>query len=205
MNRQRRQRQAFTLLELMIVLVILVLLFAMVGPRLLGSQKKADIKAARTQIGNLESALNLYAVDMRTFPPTDDGLKALISGPSDERAARKFEGPYLDDEVLPLDPWDNEYQYVYPPEHNRRDFPDIWSAGPDGEPDTEDDIVNWRADADGEGAPEDGPMDDRGPSDMGSKPGGSNRPSSSGGGGGNMGGGNTGGGNMGGGKGGGNF
>ena len=70
MNRSRsnRRRQAFTLLELMIVLVILVLLFAMVGPRLLGSQKKADIKAAKTQIGNLEAALELYAVDMRTFP-----------------------------------------------------------------------------------------------------------------------------------------
>ena len=117
-SRSNRRRDAFTLLELMIVLVILVLLFAMVGPRLLGSQKKADIKAAKTQIGNLESALELYAVDVRTFPSSEDGLQALIEPPSDERAAAKWDGPYLDDNVLPRDPWDNDYEYEYPPTNN---------------------------------------------------------------------------------------
>jgi general secretion pathway protein G len=151
MKRECRRRDAFTLLELMIVLVILVLLFAMVGPRLLGSQKKADIKAARAQIGNLEAALNLYFVDNRSFPGSEDGLKSLIEPPSDESKARKWDGPYLDDNVLPLDPWDNPYEYVYPPENNKRDFPDIWSAGPDGEADTEDDIVNWRSTSSEEG------------------------------------------------------
>lgn len=141
--KRRQRREAFTLLELMIVLVILVLLFAMVGPRLLGSQKKADIKAARIQIGNLESALKMYYINMRSFPSTEDGLQALIAPPSDENKARKWDGPYLDDNVLPVDPWDNPYEYVYPPEHNQRDFPDIWSLGPDGEPDTDDDITNW--------------------------------------------------------------
>jgi len=158
MKRKPRRREAFTLLELMIVLVILVLLFAMVGPRLLGSQRKADIKATQTQIGNLEAALELYAVDMRTFPSTEDGLQSLLQAPSDERAARKWDGPYLNDQVLPLDPWDNPYEYEYPPTNNKRDFPDIWSVGPDGEADTEDDITNWRQGS-GEGG-EEGDMGD---------------------------------------------
>jgi general secretion pathway protein G len=164
MKRQHNsRRRGFTLLELMIVLVILVLLFAMVGPRLLGSQKKADIKATQTQIGNLETALELYAVDMRTFPSSEDGLGALLSPPSDERKAQKWQGPYLDDDVIPLDPWDNPYEYEYPPTHNSRDFPDIWSVGPDGEPDTDDDIVNWRkGSGDGE---EGGEMDEFGDSE----------------------------------------
>jgi general secretion pathway protein G len=170
MNRRFRRRRAFTLLELMIVLVILVLLFAMVGPRLLGSQKKADIKAAKTQIGNLEAALELYAVDMRTFPSSEEGLQGLLEQPSDERAAAKWEGPYLDDDVLPLDPWDNAYEYEYPPTNNRRDFPDIWSLGPDGEADTDDDIVNWRVgsgEAGGDKA--EGASDDQ-PREKGSSP-----------------------------------
>jgi general secretion pathway protein G len=158
-SRSNRCRQAFTLLELMIVLVILVLLFAMVGPRLLGSQKKADIKAAKAQIGNLEAALELYAVDMRTFPSSEDGLKALLEPPSDERAAVKWDGPYLDD-VLPLDPWDNPYEYEYPPTNNTRDFPDIWSLGPDGEADTDDDIGNWRQGS-GEAGTEEGISEER--------------------------------------------
>jgi hypothetical protein len=62
--------------------------------------------------------------------------------------------------VMPLDPWDNEYQYEYPPTNNRRDFPDIWSLGPDGEADTEDDVVNWRQGS-GEGG-EEGDMEDGG-------------------------------------------
>ncbi len=177
MNRRQHRREAFTLLELMIVLVILVLLFAMVGPRLLGSQKKADIKAAKTQIGNLESALELYAVDMRSFPSSEDGLQALIEPPSDERAARKWDGPYLDDDVLPVDPWDSPFEYEYPATNNKRDFPDIWSLGPDGEADTDDDIVNWRQDGgeDGEGdGMDDGGSMDSGPRSSGGDGGGSN-------------------------------
>ncbi len=160
-NRKKSHRAGFTLLELMIVLVILVLLFAMVGPRLLGSQKKADIKAAQTQIGNFESALNLYAVDMRTFPSTEDGLQALLEAPSDERAASKWDGPYLDGNSLPLDPWDNSYQYEYPPANNVRDFPDIWSWGPDGESDTDDDIVNWQGGGGGESGSSAEPRDSK--------------------------------------------
>ncbi len=59
---QSKARRGLTLLELMIVLIILVGLMAIVGPRLLGSQKKADIKTAMAQIGNLESALKQYYV-----------------------------------------------------------------------------------------------------------------------------------------------
>ncbi|MDP6060502.1 MAG: type II secretion system major pseudopilin GspG [Pirellulaceae bacterium] len=142
----KRRRTGLTLLELMIVLVILVGLIALVGPRLLGTQAKADVKNTKTQIGNLESALKLYAVDMRTFPNSEDGLKALLQSPTDEKKARKWEGPYLDDEIIPGDAWDNEFIYEYPPAKGKRDFPNVASPGPDGELNTEDDIINWRSD-----------------------------------------------------------
>ena len=88
--RRERRRQGMTLLELMIVLVIVVMLFAIAGPRLLGTQQKASIKATRAQIGNLEAALKLYAVDMSGFPATEDGLAVLIKAPQDEAKARKW-------------------------------------------------------------------------------------------------------------------
>jgi len=138
------RHRGFTLLELMIVLVILVVLIGMVGPRLLGSQKKADLKMARAQIGNLESALELYAVDVRSFPRSEQGLTVLLEPPTEDATSRKWDGPYLDDEIVPVDPWDNAYLYEYPPANGKRDYPNIWSAGPDGEADTDDDIVNWR-------------------------------------------------------------
>ncbi len=146
------RRAGLTLLELMIVLVILVMIFAIAGPRLLGAQKKADIKGTMAQIGNLESALKLYAADVRTFPHTEDGLAALLKPPSDEKKARRWDGPYLDDEVVPGDAWDTNFNYEYPPSQGSRDFPNISSPGPDGEANTEDDIVNWRAGAAGDGS-----------------------------------------------------
>lgn len=151
MNRRNRRRHAFTLLELMIVLVILVLLLAMVGPRLLGTQKKAYIKNTKAQIGIFKTALDSYAAEVGHYPSSEDGLQALLDPPSDERAAQKWEGPYLDTDMLPLDPWDNDYQYEYPPTNNRRDFPDIWSYGPDGEDGTDDDITNWTGSGGGGG------------------------------------------------------
>ncbi len=144
MKRTGNPRHGFTLIELMIVLIILVMLFAIAGPRLLGTQDKADIKGTMTQMGNLESALKMYAVDMRSFPNTEDGLAALIRPPADEAKARKWEGPYLDDEVIPADAWGQAFVYEYPPVNGQRDFPNISSLGKDGEADTEDDIVNWR-------------------------------------------------------------
>jgi general secretion pathway protein G len=86
----------------------------------------------------------MYAVDMRNFPNSEDGLAALIKPPSDEAQARKWAGPYLDDEVVPADAWGQAFVYEYPPVNGTRDFPNISSVGKDGEPETEDDIVNWR-------------------------------------------------------------
>ena len=53
----------------------------------------------------------------------------------------KWAGPYL--EEVPLDPWNNPYQYVNPGQRNNVGKPDVWSYGPDGQNGTDDDIGNW--------------------------------------------------------------
>lgn len=139
----KNRRSGFTLVELLVVLVILVLLFGLVGPRILGAQAKADIKKTQIDIGNLEGSLKLYAIDNRNFPSDEDGLKALLEKPSDEARSQNWDGPYLDAEVLPVDPWGNTYRYKYPPENGKRDFPNIWSPGKDTQDSSDDDITNW--------------------------------------------------------------
>ena len=167
-------RSGFTLTELLIVMAILVLLVSLVGPRLLGSKKKADINAVKTQIGMFQAALERYAIDMNTFPSGQEGLEALItrSGssigggvgeeglndqPTDNLAIddtlvnsaegsaanTNWDGPYLKQSKLPKDPWGHAYGYAYPPVKGDTDVPDIWSFGPDGKENTEDDIVSW--------------------------------------------------------------
>ncbi len=170
-------RSGFTLTELLIVMAILVLLVSLIGPRLLGSKQKADINAVKTQIGMFQSALERYAVDMNKFPATEEGLAALVSNPgsdgggsssedssssdsapaegdssSSEGGGGSWDGPYIKTEKLPADPWGKAYSYEYPPTHNKINVPDIWSYGPDGQENTDDDIVSWTGDGEGSGS-----------------------------------------------------
>jgi general secretion pathway protein G len=144
----------------MIVLAILVLLLAMVGPRLLKTQEKADQKITLTQIKTVQQALDMYKVDNRSYPSTEEGLQALLEKPADEGRSTAWDGPYLSEDSLPVDPWGNSYRYEYPPTQGKnRELPNIWSAGPDGKDSTQDDIVNWTA-AEGESGATDRSTDD---------------------------------------------
>lgn len=169
-------RRGFTLTELLIVMAILVLLVSLIGPRLLGSKQKADINAVKTQIGMFQSALERFAVDMNRFPSSEEGLAALVSRPSDSGGSSSesssdsgssdsgssdsdsagsgsgdaWDGPYIKTEKLPADPWGKPYSYEFPPTHNKINVPDIWSFGPDGQENTDDDIVSWTGDGGGE-------------------------------------------------------
>lgn len=152
--KRQKLRSGLSLLEVMIVLIILVGLMAIVGPRLLGTQKKADIRTAQVQIGNIASALKLYAADMKSFPTTEEGLELLITAPEDEAMARNWSGPYLEDGKVPVDPWGSPLGYEYgdleasgSSDPNSSDsatpeFPLIFSMGPDKQPGTSDDIAN---------------------------------------------------------------
>jgi len=146
-RRSRTERAGFTLMEVLLVLVILVVLMGFAVPSLLGSKKKADIDAARTQIGLFRTSLEKYALDMNTFPTTEQGLDSLVEKPSDleEEQATNYAGPYISvaGKEAPKDPWGHKYSYEFPPTHGTGEFPDIWSAGPDGKEGSEDDIVNW--------------------------------------------------------------
>ena len=141
------RRQGFTLMEVLLVLVILVVLMGFAVPSLLGSKKKADIDSAKTQIGLFRTALEKYALDLNTFPTSEQGLDALTEKPSDleEAQAANWSGPYIStsSKEAPKDPWGNKYSYEFPPTHGSGEYPDIWSAGPDGKEGSEDDIVNW--------------------------------------------------------------
>lgn len=155
------RRRGFTLMEMLIVLAILGLLLALVGPRILQSGKRADVDATKLQIKMLQACLDDYYLHMKAYPTTDQGLKALIEEPTADakgattdtgNAPSRWKGPYTKTGELPKDPWGNDYQYQYPPEKGKGDMPDIWSYGPDGQDNTEDDIVSWTA-TKGEGEP----------------------------------------------------
>ncbi|NJQ21831.1 type II secretion system major pseudopilin GspG [Pantoea sp. LS15] len=134
-----RQR-GFTLLEIMVVIVILGVLASLVIPSLMGNKDRADRQKAVSDLIALENALDMYKLDNGRYPTTEQGLRALVNAPAIEPLARHYrrEG-YI--RRLPQDPWGNAYHLVSPGKFSALD---IFSAGPDGEVGTEDDVTNWQ-------------------------------------------------------------
>lgn len=130
--RSRRHHAGFTLIEIMAVVLIIGFLTGMVGIAVFNQVDKARVQAAQAQLANFESLLELYRMDNARFPSSEQGLDALIHPASVEPQPRNFPpGGYLNKQLLPVDPWGNEYQYASPGECNPQSF-DLWSWGADG-------------------------------------------------------------------------
>jgi general secretion pathway protein G len=138
-NLRRARRSAFTLIELLLVLAILGILAAIVVPKMAGRSEDARKQAATTQISAFKTALNTFEVDNGYYPKGQGGLLDLIKQPRD---AQNWHGPYLDTDSVPKDPWQHDFIYVCPGKNNPSSY-DVSSAGPDGQPGTDDDITNW--------------------------------------------------------------
>ncbi len=134
-----RKAHGFTLLEVMVVIVILGILASMVVPNLMGSQERANMQKAVSDVTALETSLSLYKMDNYDYPTTEQGLEALVEQTDLEPEPRRFpDDGYI--KRLPKDPWGSEYILLNPGEQGNMD---VFSMGPDREAGTEDDIGNW--------------------------------------------------------------
>ena len=120
----------FSLIEILVVLMIIGMLTAVVAINVLPSQDRARVDKAKADIRIMEQALELYRLDMFSYPTKQEGLKALIEKPSNNRFSDRYrKGGYI--RRLELDPWGNDYQYERPGKNNSP-F-EIISFGADGQ------------------------------------------------------------------------
>src|SRR5262245_52876065 len=107
----RAGEAGFTLVELLVVMVILVLLAGLVAPRVMGYLSSSRTKTAKVQIESLSTSLELFKLDVGRYPSEREGLDALIARPG---TTANWNGPYLQKNKVPADPWGQPYHYRYP-------------------------------------------------------------------------------------------
>ncbi|MCA9565318.1 MAG: type II secretion system protein GspG [Myxococcales bacterium] len=115
-------RQAgMTLVEIMIVLTIMAGIMGFAAYSVVGYLKSSKIKDAQAEVAQIKGFIQNYYIQCNSYP---DDLSDLESG---------CLGAITDH--VPNDPWDNPYEYV-----REQNSPVVFSAGPDGQSGTEDDV-----------------------------------------------------------------
>ena len=136
----KSSRRGFTLMEMLIVLSIIALLMGMAIFNLTGFKESAQTQKVQADILTLKEELALYQLNAGSLPTTEQGLKALVTRPTVEPIPQHWRACAKEET---LDPWNHSYQYRTPAKKSSDEY-DLFSMGPDGLPDTDDDLGNWK-------------------------------------------------------------
>ncbi len=110
------------------VVAILGLLVFLVAPAALRQLGGARNSVAKQSVERIASVLDLYKLDVGSYPTSEEGLAALSTKPA---SAPGWNGPYLKGDAQPLDPWNHPYLYRAPGTRPGREF-DLCSRGQSG-------------------------------------------------------------------------
>ena len=132
--------KGFTLIELLVVVAILALLAGIVGPQVMKRLGDAKTKAAKIQIEELSSALEMYKIDTNRYPTTEQTLQALVQQPA---GVDGWNGPYLRKNFVPQDPWKNNYNYRYPGRNAEYEIYSLGADGSEGGEKENKDVLSW--------------------------------------------------------------
>lgn len=125
--------EGFTLLEILVVVMIITILATIVSVNVLNKPGEARISAARMQVKQLQTAVQLYKTEQGRLPTQQQGLESLVARPTLDPIPPNYPADgYLESRSLPRDPWNNDYIYLVP--GRQGEGFEIISYGGDGEP-----------------------------------------------------------------------
>jgi general secretion pathway protein G len=133
--RTKRKQQGFTLLEIMLVVSIIVIILGVAISKLGNTTGIAKSMRVQADVQAIKTQLQLYESMNGFFPTTEQGLQALVTQPQNDPRPTRW---YQLFKEMPKDPWGSDYIYRSPGLKNPGGY-DLYSAGPDRQPDTSDD------------------------------------------------------------------
>lgn len=141
-------RGGFTLIEVLLVIVILLMLMGALVVFILPQQEGAEKNTTTLLLNQVSTALDTYRLNVGRYPSEEEGgLGALLVKPSyeNEKLGERWQGPYLKRNTKLDDPWGYKLRYETVDlslAEDQSGLPyKLYSVGPDGQPDTEDDIT----------------------------------------------------------------
>jgi len=140
-----KSQRGMTLIEIMVVVTILGIIATLVTINVIGRLDQAKVSAAKTQIKNLETALDEFRRDNGFYPQTEQGMKALIEKPTTGRIPASYpKGGYLKGNQVPKDSWNCDFLYFSPGTHgNPYEVTSLGSDCQEGGEDNDADINSW--------------------------------------------------------------
>jgi len=165
------RKQTFTLVEILVSITIIAILAGMLIGGLNYASKRADTAKTQAILEEFQMALDAFKHDNGYYPPCATATVVqftLATHPKDSSISdvltlhlignypfqrvnftnHSLQKPYIDIQVSSgtvtlYDAWDHPIQYQCPGTHNPQGY-DLWSYGPDGNPNTTDDLTNWK-------------------------------------------------------------
>ena len=136
---KKSSTQGFSLIEILVALTLLGIAGTFVAGKIFEKLEEGQVQAASIQMNALKSNLKEFRRKCGFYPASGDGLEALVQAPTSKECKNYPPEGFLEDGMVPADPWDEEYAYKLDGSQ-----PEIISGGPDKEIGTEDDISSIR-------------------------------------------------------------
>lgn len=157
-KRLSRHAAGFTLIEILLVIVVILMLAAAMVVFVLPQQKGAEKNTTKLMLAQVATALDTYRLNLGHYPTEQEGgLDALSKKPTfeNERMGEKWQGPYIKPGTSLDDPWGFKLRYELIAAGGDGDDKSalpykLFSVGPDGQPDTDDDIKHGAEAASGD-------------------------------------------------------
>lgn len=147
-KRLSRHAAGFTLIEILLVIVVILMLAGAMVVFVLPQQKGAEKNTTKLMLAQVATALDTYRLNLGHYPTEQEGgLDALSKKPTfeNERMGEKWQGPYIKPGTSLDDPWGHKLRYELIAAGGDAESTSalpykLFSVGPDGQPDSDDDI-----------------------------------------------------------------